>query len=192
MGPAVCLFFFFGKKISNKFTWSSGSWRGEKCESTRDSEIFPQVCFTVKFSSSMKFLNTFFVVLGYLWINPLFFLDMFITLIELFDCLISYKHAHMFNWFSLLILFAWIVLNRLSLQYHPDKNKSKGAQEKFAEINNGIAKFLTSCPLLFLLHFLSYLLFHTWLLSLSFPWIRKYSLESVWFLSILLRCAIIN
>lgn len=26
---------------------------------------------------------------------------------------------------------------RLSLQYHPDKNKNKGAQEKFAEINNG-------------------------------------------------------
>ncbi|KAL7227525.1 hypothetical protein ACSBR1_022390 [Camellia fascicularis] len=25
---------------------------------------------------------------------------------------------------------------RLSLQYHPDKNKNKGAQEKFAEINN--------------------------------------------------------
>lgn len=28
-------------------------------------------------------------------------------------------------------------LCRLSLKYHPDKNKSKGAQEKFAEINNG-------------------------------------------------------
>lgn len=27
---------------------------------------------------------------------------------------------------------------RLSLQYHPDKNKTKGAQEKFAEINDGI------------------------------------------------------
>uniref|UniRef100_A0A0E0CSI4 J domain-containing protein n=1 Tax=Oryza meridionalis TaxID=40149 RepID=A0A0E0CSI4_9ORYZ len=27
-------------------------------------------------------------------------------------------------------------LRRLSLKYHPDKNKSKGAQEKFAEINN--------------------------------------------------------
>ncbi|XP_055812692.1 dnaJ protein ERDJ3A [Solanum dulcamara] len=26
--------------------------------------------------------------------------------------------------------------HKLSLQYHPDKNKSKGAQEKFAEINN--------------------------------------------------------
>ncbi|XP_078445254.1 DNAJ heat shock N-terminal domain-containing protein [Wolffia australiana] len=26
--------------------------------------------------------------------------------------------------------------HRLSLQYHPDKNKNKGAQEKFAEINN--------------------------------------------------------
>lgn len=30
---------------------------------------------------------------------------------------------------------------RLSLQYHPDKNKSNGAQEKFAEINNGITNF---------------------------------------------------
>lgn len=30
------------------------------------------------------------------------------------------------------------VFCRLSLQYHPDKNKNKGAQEKFAEINNGI------------------------------------------------------
>lgn len=29
------------------------------------------------------------------------------------------------------------LLCRLSLQYHPDKNKNKGAQEKFAEINNG-------------------------------------------------------
>ncbi|KAF8012943.1 hypothetical protein BT93_I0952 [Corymbia citriodora subsp. variegata] len=29
----------------------------------------------------------------------------------------------------------WI-LCRLSLQYHPDKNKNKGAQEKFSEINN--------------------------------------------------------
>ncbi|KAK8512164.1 hypothetical protein V6N13_097170 [Hibiscus sabdariffa] len=27
--------------------------------------------------------------------------------------------------------------HKLSLQYHPDKNKSKSAQEKFAEINNG-------------------------------------------------------
>ncbi|KAF7143302.1 hypothetical protein RHSIM_Rhsim05G0219200 [Rhododendron simsii] len=27
--------------------------------------------------------------------------------------------------------------HKLSLQYHPDKNKNKGAQEKFAEINNG-------------------------------------------------------
>lgn len=26
---------------------------------------------------------------------------------------------------------------RLSLKYHPDKNKNKGAQEKFSEINNG-------------------------------------------------------
>lgn len=26
--------------------------------------------------------------------------------------------------------------HKLSLQYHPDKNKNKGAQEKFAEINN--------------------------------------------------------
>lgn len=26
---------------------------------------------------------------------------------------------------------------RLSLKYHPDKNKAKGAHEKFAEINNG-------------------------------------------------------
>lgn len=34
---------------------------------------------------------------------------------------------------------------RLSLQYHPDKNKNKGAQEKFAEINNGklnVASFI--------------------------------------------------
>lgn len=30
-----------------------------------------------------------------------------------------------------------IMICRLSLQYHPDKNKNKGAQEKFAEINNG-------------------------------------------------------
>ncbi|GER55786.1 chaperone protein dnaJ [Striga asiatica] len=29
--------------------------------------------------------------------------------------------------------------HKLSLQYHPDKNKNKGAQEKFAEINNGMA-----------------------------------------------------
>ncbi|PWA64337.1 DnaJ domain-containing protein [Artemisia annua] len=28
--------------------------------------------------------------------------------------------------------------HKLSLQYHPDKNKNKGAQEKFAEINNGM------------------------------------------------------
>lgn len=28
--------------------------------------------------------------------------------------------------------------SRLSLQYHPDKNKNKGAQERFAEINNGM------------------------------------------------------
>lgn len=31
-----------------------------------------------------------------------------------------------------------IIFSRLSLQYHPDKNKNKGAQEKFAEINNGM------------------------------------------------------
>lgn len=30
-----------------------------------------------------------------------------------------------------------IMISRLSLQYHPDKNKDKGAQQKFAEINNG-------------------------------------------------------
>lgn len=29
------------------------------------------------------------------------------------------------------------VVSRLSLQYHPDKNKNKGAQAKFEEINNG-------------------------------------------------------
>ncbi|KAI3676575.1 hypothetical protein L1987_86186 [Smallanthus sonchifolius] len=29
--------------------------------------------------------------------------------------------------------------HKLSLQYHPDKNKNKGAYEKFAEINNGTA-----------------------------------------------------
>ncbi|KAL6987853.1 DnaJ protein erdj3a [Sarracenia purpurea var. burkii] len=34
------------------------------------------------------------------------------------------------------MLLKLVVLPRLSLQYHPDKNKSKGAQEKFAEINN--------------------------------------------------------
>lgn len=50
---------------------------------------------------------------------------------------------------------------RLSLQYHPDKNKNKGAQEKFAEINNG--KLLTSLPSLFpfhLLFLLEFILFH--------------------------------
>jgi len=31
-----------------------------------------------------------------------------------------------------------IISCRLSLQYHPDKNKNKGAQEKLAEINNGM------------------------------------------------------
>ena len=42
------------------------------------------------------------------------------------------------------LLLMWDLTNssfffcRLSLQYHPDKNKNKGAQEKFAEINNGI------------------------------------------------------
>ncbi|KAL6987851.1 hypothetical protein U1Q18_013597 [Sarracenia purpurea var. burkii] len=33
-------------------------------------------------------------------------------------------------------MLSFIFFCRLSLQYHPDKNKSKGAQEKFAEINN--------------------------------------------------------
>ena len=28
-------------------------------------------------------------------------------------------------------------VHRLSLKYHPDKNKDKGAQQKFEEINNG-------------------------------------------------------
>jgi hypothetical protein len=31
----------------------------------------------------------------------------------------------------------FIYIYRLSLKYHPDKNKGKGAQEKFEEINNG-------------------------------------------------------
>lgn len=35
------------------------------------------------------------------------------------------------------LLVALNVCCRLSLKYHPDKNKNKGAQEKFAEINNG-------------------------------------------------------
>lgn len=35
---------------------------------------------------------------------------------------------------------------RLSLQYHPDKNKNKGAQEKFAEINNGKLNVATLIP----------------------------------------------
>lgn len=43
---------------------------------------------------------------------------------------------------------------RLSLQYHPDKNKNKGAQEKFAEINNGIVQLFhfsfLLCVMLFL------------------------------------------
>ncbi|XP_024967858.1 dnaJ protein ERDJ3A isoform X2 [Cynara cardunculus var. scolymus] len=34
------------------------------------------------------------------------------------------------------ICFSHCAYCRLSLQYHPDKNKNKGAQEKFAEINN--------------------------------------------------------
>lgn len=35
---------------------------------------------------------------------------------------------------------------RLSLKYHPDKNKNKGAQEKFAEINNGMLNVVTFIP----------------------------------------------
>lgn len=39
---------------------------------------------------------------------------------------------------ALFILFFSFFFFRLSLQYHPDKNKAKGAQEKFSQINNGI------------------------------------------------------
>lgn len=42
---------------------------------------------------------------------------------------------------------------RLSLQYHPDKNKNKAAQEKFAEINNGKKKKEKKKALLFLFVF---------------------------------------
>lgn len=36
------------------------------------------------------------------------------------------------------LLASLCIFGRLSLQYHPDKNKQKGAQQKFEEINNGI------------------------------------------------------
>lgn len=72
---------------------------------------------------------------------------------------------------------------RLSLQYHPDKNKNKGAQEKFAEINNGNVhlfhfSFVIVCHvvsltffflLLALLHVYNFLLMHQ-LYSYAKPW----------------------
>lgn len=77
------------------------------------------------------------------------------------------KAFHKYAYFVLLITFLHIDLvlcddladtlfSRLSLQYHPDKNKAKGAQEKFAQINNGIKSLLSFsiCPT----HSSSYLL----------------------------------
>ena len=40
--------------------------------------------------------------------------------------------------------------DRLSLKYHPDKNKEKRAQEKFAEINNGMYCVLVNSVNMFL------------------------------------------
>lgn len=46
------------------------------------------------------------------------------------------------NCFAFLLLMVSLNIScRLSLQYHPDKNKNKAAQEKFAEINNGKENF---------------------------------------------------
>lgn len=45
----------------------------------------------------------------------------------------------MLDYYSFLPTFASIIICRLSLKYHPDKNKDKGSQAKFAEINNGNA-----------------------------------------------------
>jgi curved DNA-binding protein CbpA len=39
-------------------------------------------------------------------------------------------------------------MSRLSLKYHPDKNKGKGAQEKFEEINNGKNLYFYSVSIL--------------------------------------------
>lgn len=39
------------------------------------------------------------------------------------------------------LIFVGYFFGRLSLKYHPDKNKENGAQEKFSEINNGIVAY---------------------------------------------------
>ncbi|KAF8394892.1 hypothetical protein HHK36_018830 [Tetracentron sinense] len=55
--------------------------------------------------------------------------------------------------------------HKLSLQYHPDKNKNKGAQEKFAEINNGIWLLLVCNIFFFVSSVLSQLPFHSGILN---------------------------
>jgi hypothetical protein len=51
----------------------------------------------------------------------------------------SLRHACIYTYIPSFSLMAIPIIScRLSLQYHPDKNKNKGAQEKFAEINNGM------------------------------------------------------
>lgn len=50
------------------------------------------------------------------------------------------------NFSNVCVSDSYLFFFRLSLQYHPDKNKNKGAQSKFEEINNG--NLLTYKPLL--------------------------------------------
>ena len=51
-----------------------------------------------------------------------------------------------FNLVTDISLLTYVYFFRLSLQYHPDKNKSKGAQEKFSQINNGIIECCSLSP----------------------------------------------